>query len=207
VPILLDQQPLVLPAYLTDHSTLGDALKWVRTQLPPGHVVVRVERDGTVLEGQALTRVRKEALGNSTLVLSSAIQKDLALTMLGKLAALIEWLSPQHQQVASELEQGATQHGLERLANIVSAWQQIQVAYGNLARMLEISLAELPVREMTGESVLNEFCRQLGEMQTALAQKDFVLLSDILQYEMDGAVANWMALLEATLGIVEPVAA
>lgn len=207
VPILLDQQPLVLPSYLTAHSTLGDALKWVRTQLPPGHVVIRVERDGTLLEGTALTRVRKEALGGSTLVLSSAIQKDLALTMLGKLAALIEWLSPQHQQVAAELEQGATQHGLERLANIVSAWQQIQAAYGNLARMLDISLAELPVRELTGESVLNEFCRQLGEMQTALAQKDFVLLSDILQYEMDGAVSNWMALLESTLGIVEPVAA
>jgi hypothetical protein len=44
----------------------------------------------------------------------------------------------------------------------------------------------------------------LGEIQTALQNQDFVLLADILQYEMDGAVANWMALLEATLGVVEP---
>ena len=64
-------------------------------------------------------------------------------------------------------------------------------------------MRELPVREMNGEAVLEEFCRQLGEI-TALRNRDFVLLADILQYEMDGAMANWMALLEATLGVVEP---
>jgi hypothetical protein len=207
MPIFLDQQPLTLPPYLTTHSTLGDALKWIRTQLPTGYVVVSIQRDGKLLEGSSLVHAKRDALGDSTFLLASAIQKDLALTMLGKLAALIEWLAPQHKDVAGELERGSTHHGLERLANIVSAWQQIQAAYGNLARMLDISLSELPVRELTGEAVLNEFCRQLAEMQSALTQKDFVLLADILQYEMDGAVANWMALLEATLGIVEPVAA
>jgi len=30
-----------------------------------------------------------------------------------------------------------------------------------------------------------------------------VLLADILQYEMDSAVANWTGLLEAALGVVE----
>jgi hypothetical protein len=207
VPILLDQQPLALPTYLNDHSTLGDALKWVRTLLAPGHVVVKVQRDGKLLEGPALSRSRREPLGNSEIVLASAVQKDLSLTMLGKLAALIEWLAPQHKEVAGELERGSTQHALERLGNILSAWQQIQEAYGNLARMLEISLKDLRVTELDGEAVLNEFCQQLTEIQGALAQRDFVLLSDILQYEMDGAVANWMALLEATLGIVEPVPA
>ena len=207
MPILLDKQPLVLPNYLTDHSTLGDVLKWVRTVLPQGHVVVGVVRDGEVLEGAALTQSRRLPLGASEIVLTSGVQKDLALTLLGKLAALIEWLAPQHKEVAGELERGSTQHALERLGNILSAWQQIQEAYGNLSRMLEISLKELPVHELDGESILTEFVRQLSEIQQALEQRDFVLLSDILQYEMDGAVANWMALLESTLGIVEPVAA
>jgi hypothetical protein len=205
--IFLNKQPLTLPPYLTAHSTLGDTLKWVRTQLPAGYVVVAIDRDGKLLEGPDLVHAKKEPIGTSTITLTSAIQKDLALTMLGKLAALIEWLAPQHKNVASELERGATQHGLERLANIVSAWQQIQAAYGNLAKMLDLSLVDLPVREMTGEAVLAEFCRQLAEMQAALSQKDFVLLADILQYEMEGAVANWMALLEATLGVIEPVVA
>jgi len=206
VPILLDKQPLALPNYLTSHSTLSDVLKWVRTLLPAGHVIVKVEKDGEVLDGATLTQSRRLPLEDSEVSLTSGIQKDLALTMLGKLAALIEWLAPQHKEVAGELERGSTQHGLDRLGNILSAWQQIQEAYGNLARLLEISLKDLPVHEMNGESVLNEFVRQLSEIQGALEQRDFVLLSDILQYEMDGAVANWMALLESTLGIVEPVA-
>jgi hypothetical protein len=40
-------------------------------------------------------------------------------------------------------------------------------------------------------------------MHTALQNHDLVLLADILQYEMDGAVANWMNLLESTLALVE----
>jgi hypothetical protein len=157
-----------------------------------------------VLEGEKLAQARQNPLGDATLTLTTADQKELSLTMLGKLAALIEWLAPQHKEVAGELERGQTQHALDRLNGIISAWQQIQAAYGNLAKMLNLSLKDLAVREVNGEAVLEEFCRQLGEMQTALKNKDFVLLADILQYEMDGAEANWMGLLEATLEIVEP---
>jgi hypothetical protein len=128
---------------------------------------------------------------------------ELALTTLGKLAALIEWLSPQHADVAGMLERGETQRGLQRLEEITKAWQQIVAAYASLAKMLGITLKELPVHELDGEALLNEFGRQLAELQTALQKQDFVLLSDILQYEMDGVVANWMALLETTLGVVE----
>jgi hypothetical protein len=205
VPVILDQHPQNPPSYLTDHSTIGDYLKWARTLLPSGQTIIKIQLDDQLLEGTALTRARRDSLGKSTLSLTSTNQKELALTMLGKLAALIEWLSPQHRDVAGLLERGNTQAGLQRLQGILSAWQQIQSAYSNLAKMLGITLKDLPVHELNGEAVLNEFCRQLAEIQTALQNSDFVLLADILQYEMDGAIANWMSLLEATLGIVEPV--
>ena len=142
--------------------------------------------------------------------LSANPHKDLALTTIGKLAAIIEWLAPQHKETARLLEQGNTNAAMTRLAELISAWQQIQAAYANLAKLLEITMNNLPVRDLGhagGEIILNEFCSQLSEIQSALQNKDFVLLADILQYEMDGAVANWMALLESTLAIVEPQAA
>jgi hypothetical protein len=191
---------------LTEQSTIGECLKWAQGQLPAGRVLVKIQLGDTVLEGEALTQARREPLGGATLALTSAVQKELSLTMLGKLAALIDWLAPQHKDVAGMLERGQTQVALDRLKGILSAWQEIQSAYGNLAKMMELSLKELPVRELTGEAVLEEFCRQLAEVQTALHNRDFVLLADILQYEMDGAIANWMGLLEATLGVVEPEA-
>jgi hypothetical protein len=145
-------------------------------------------------------------------------QKDLALTTIGKLAALIEWLTPQHKSIATLLEQGNSALALARLGEVLSAWHQIQTAYGNLAKLVGITMNELRVHDgggagggawggVTGEIVLNEFCNQLSEMQTSLKNHDLVLLADILQYEMDGAAANWMSLLEATLAIVEPQSA
>ncbi|HEY4330153.1 MAG TPA: hypothetical protein VGN88_10495 [Phycisphaerae bacterium] len=205
MPVILDKKRQAVPVELTQESTVGDYLKWIGTMVPEGRVLVRIQVDGAILEGRALTEVRGREMGESTLMLTTGDQKELSLTMLGKLAALIEWLTPQHREVASMLEQGNTQPALERLAGILSAWQEIQSAYGNLAKMLKLSLKELPVREVTGEAVLEEFCKHLGEIQSALTNKDFVLLSDILQYEMEGAIASWMGLLEATLGVVEPV--
>jgi hypothetical protein len=205
--ILLDGHRHKLPGAFDDRSALGDILEWARTRLPTGRVIVSVKRDGVVLQGPALTDVRRDPVGDFAMELTSADRKELSLTMLGKLAALIEWLAPQHRQVASLLEQGNTPLALHRLQSVLAAWQQIQAAYGNLAKMLELSVKKLRVNELNGEAALDEFCRQLEEIQGALTNQDFVLLADILQYEMDGAVANWMALLEATLGVVEPVPA
>jgi hypothetical protein len=207
MPVLLDNEPQHLPTNLTNKATVEQLLKWAGARVHKGRVLVKIQLGQEVLEGPALARARTEPLGTATLALTTADQKELSLTMLGKLAALIEWLTPQHKEVALLLERGQTQHALERLGQILSAWSQIQEAYGKLAKMLDLSLKDLTVREMNGETVLDEFCRQLGEIRTALEGKDFVLLADILQYEMEGAIANWMALLEATLGLVEPMAA
>jgi hypothetical protein len=204
MPVLLDHKVQAFSEGLTAKDAVGDFLKWAGSRVPKGRVLTRIQLGDDVLEGPALAHARRLPLGGATLALTTANEKELSLTLLGKLAALIEWLAPQHKEVAGDLERGQTQRALDRLGGIVSAWEQIQAAYGNLAKMLNLSLHDLPVREMNGEAVLEEFCRQLGEMQMALKNQDFVLLADILQYEMDGAIANWMALLEATLGVVEP---
>jgi hypothetical protein len=207
MPFLLDGLPLTPAAHLKESSTIAEYLKWADSLLPQGRVMIRIELDGVVLEGPTLAHARRDSLGSATLSLITGEIKEISLTLLGKLAALIEWLSPQHRAVAEMLERGQIQQALERLQGILSAWQQIQAAYGNLAKMLGLSLKELPVHDLSGEAVIEEFCKQLGEIQNALASQDFVLLADILQYEMDGAIANWMSLLEATLGVVEPVPA
>lgn len=207
MPFLLDHKRPAIPGYLTEDSTLGDFLKWAQTQLPEGRVVTQVRLDEQILEGPALHAARRNPLASSTLALTTADRKELSLTTLGKLAALIQWLAPQHQQIASALERGEISAGLQRLQGVISAWQQIQSAYANLAKLLLLDLSELPVREITGEAALQDFCHQLGEIQTALQNRDFVLLADILQYEMDGARETWMALLQSTLGVVDPAAA
>src|SRR3954471_19219535 len=103
--ILLDKSPVNASPFPKD-VTLHDALAILQSQLPEGRIVIKVEVDGQSLDGPALTRERSTALGSRSLSVATADQKDLSLTMLGKLAALIDWLAPQHKQVASLLEQG-----------------------------------------------------------------------------------------------------
>ena len=203
MPILLDQAP----ATISSNSTLAEAVAWAQAQVPAGRVITHLELDGEPLNGSAVNN--SCPLGSRTLSIVTRSRNDLALTTIGKLAAMIEWLSPQHKDVARMLEQGNSATALARLGEILSAWQQIQGTYAGLAKLLGITMSELTVRDLGsrgGEIVLNEFCNQLSEMHSALKTQDLVLLADILQYEMDGAVANWMALLEATLAIVEPCA-
>jgi hypothetical protein len=205
MPFLLDQAPA--RSNLSRTATVGDALAWAAKKLPAGRIITRIELDGETLEGPKLAKARPTVIAERTLALTTLSQKDLALTTIGKLAALIEWLSPQHKAAASLLEKGNPTQALEQLNQIFSAWQQIQAAYAGLAKLLGVTLKEIPVQHLTGEHVMNEFCAQLTEMHTALQNHDMVLLADILQYEMDGAVTNWMSLLTSTLALVEaPVA-
>ena len=201
----IDNSP-VTPA-LPGDFTLADALAWATAQLPPGRVITKIELDGLPLEGLALANARPKTVGGRTLSVGTANRKELSLSMLGRMAAMVEWVTPQHKEVAALLEKGDSAPAFEKLGRIFASWQQIHDAYASLAKLNGITLGDLPVRELTGEAVLNEFCRQLAEMQTALQNRDLVLLADILQYEMDGAAANWMSLLESTLGVVEPQAA
>ncbi|MGN6370383.1 MAG: hypothetical protein ACTHN5_19180 [Phycisphaerae bacterium] len=192
---------------LPDNHTLAQAIAWAQSQLPEGKIITKIELDGLPLEGESLANARPHPVGGRKLSLGTADRKELSLSMLGRLYAMVEWLTPQHKEVAALLEQGNQAAAFEKLARVFSMWQQVQAAYAGLAKLNNITLGQLSVRELTGEAVLNEFCHQLGEMQSALRNRDLVLLADILQYEMDGAAANWVSLLESTLAVVEPAAA
>lgn len=199
--ILLDN--VALEPHLSPTATLAEALAWTQRQLPPGKVLTNIQLDGSPLDGAALAEARPTLLGKRSLTITSADQKELSFSMLGRLAALIEWLAPQHKQVAALLEKGDQTSAFEGLSRIFSTWQNIQSGYAGLAKMNCITLVELHVRNTNGETVLTQFCAHLSEMQGALQKHDFVLLADILQYEMDGAVADWMSLLESTLAAID----
>jgi len=199
--ILLDSQPA---SDLAESATLPDAIQWANSHLKDtGKVIIKVELDGVALEGPALAD--PTPLQNRRLNISTADQKELAHAMIGKLAALVEYLGTRHHSIAALLEQGQAPKALEQLAGVLSAWQQIQQGYTNLHKMINIDLDALPVGELSAFEVAEDFCRQLREIENALHNQDMVLLADILQYEMDAAITNWTNLLAATLGVVDGV--
>lgn len=202
--ILLNEQPI--QPDLGSDCTLGALLDWVQAHIQTsGSIIVRVEIDGQPLDGPALTGSQNLQIGGRRVGVSTADQKDLAHTMIGKLAALVEYLGQRQHDIARLLEQGQSAQALTKLGDLLNAWQQVQQAFGSLTQMLRMDLDRQMVGDRPAKSLINDFRGHLEEIQQALQNQDMVLLGDVLQYEMDAAIRNWNDLLATTLGIVDGV--
>ena len=179
-----------------------------QSQLPDGKIITKIELEGLPLEGEALATARPQPVGGRKLALCTSDRKELSLSMLGRLYAMVEWLTPQHKEVAALLEQGNQAAAFEKLGRVFSMWQQVQSAYSSLAKLNDIVLSKLPVRELTGEAVLNEFWGQLGEDCKPPSRTATSSPRRYSWHTRDGRrAANWVSLLESTLAVVEPEAA
>ena len=69
-------------------------------------IITKVELDGLSLEGDALNAARPQPVGGRKLSLGTSSRKELSLSMLGRLYAMVQWVTPQHKEVAALLEQG-----------------------------------------------------------------------------------------------------
>lgn len=204
--IILDEQ--ALDTQTGPLNTLADALDLAQTRMNgTGRIIVKVEVDGQELSGQEISNGATYSIVDRSVKLATADQKQLSLTLLGKMHALIEFLGQQHQQVAVSIEKGQQAVAFKQLTEVLNAWQQVHMAYTGLINMLKLDLATMMIGERSGQDVMQQFSQQLREIAEALQKKDMVLLGDILQYEMDNAIQNWNELLAATLGAVDPDAA
>ncbi len=186
-------------------ATLADALNWAQDHMSgSGRIIVKVVVDGQELSGQEISQGASFSIQDRSVQFETANQKDLSLKLLGKMHALIQFLAAQHQSIAGNLEKGQQAIAMKQLGEVLTAWQQVHMAYSGLINMLKIDLSLLAVGERSGESLVQDFSNQLREISNALKNKDMVLLGDILQYEMDGAIQNWNLLLAATLAVVDP---
>jgi hypothetical protein len=202
--ITVDQEPC--QPVLLETATLGDAMAWLQEKLATtGKVVIKVEMDGKSLEGPDLTNARGTPIAERLVAFSTTDSRVLARVMIAKLAALIEFLAGQHGEVAKLFEQNETANALQRLSGVIASWGQVHEAFSGMVTMLKIDLKEMKVGEFPASDLLADFAGQLKSMQEALQNQDMVLLADILQYEMDGAIATWVGLLEATLARLEPL--
>jgi hypothetical protein len=204
--IMLDEQTIDAPS--APLNTLADALDLAQGKISgTGRIIVTVHVDGEELSGQQISNGSSFSIVDRTVRLGTADQKQLSLTLLGKIHALVEFLGRQQIDVAGAIEKGQQAVALKQLAEVLGAWQQIHAAYSGLVNMSRLDLAALQVGQRSGQEVIQQFSQQLREIADALSNKDMVMLADILQYEMDSAIQNWNDLLAATLGAIDPDAA
>ena len=61
MPIVVDHSPAKTKQ--PDNATIDDAIASVNSHLPPGRVIVKIELDGDLLNGQSLEKSARHAAG------------------------------------------------------------------------------------------------------------------------------------------------
>jgi hypothetical protein len=80
---------------------------------------------------------------------------------------------------------------MEKLSGCFSTWQHAQESVLKTAQLLRLDLAAVRADGQPLTSMVREFADQLRQIKSALENRDFVQLNDILTYEAPQSTARW----------------
>ena len=86
---------------------------------------------------------------------------------------------------------------MEKLSGCFTTWQHAQESVLKTAQILRLDLSTLIVDGLSLTDLLAEFTAQLRDIKSALENRDFVHLNDILRYEATLTSQQWRTALQA----------
>jgi hypothetical protein len=93
------------------------------------------------------------------------------------------------------LIEGRIIESVQRLADSLTIWQQIHEAVSKSIQMLDLDPQMITVGDQSLVVALRGPKDMLLQVKEALEAKDYVMLADVLQYEIEPAVNTWRAIL------------
>jgi len=166
-----------------------------------GRAVVSIQCDGQEVGAEALTAALSKPLNEFQRVeLTSAPAKEVAEAVLNQAGALVAETERNHSDIVELLNEGNTVRGMELLGGSFRLWQQAHDAVTQAVRLGRIQLDQVEVEGVSSVEIINGLKDKLGQIKDALEARDYVMLADILQYELGQTVQSWIALINRLRG-------
>ncbi|GMW03463.1 MAG: hypothetical protein AMXMBFR84_45970 [Candidatus Hydrogenedentota bacterium] len=162
-------------------SVLEGLTKFLRTQ---GRAVVAVSIDGKSLNPSALAEHIDVPGEVKVLQVSSASIAEMADNTLNELHEALTSLPAACRDLAAVFQGASPEDGFDPFANLASIWGDIKKRENTVIGVLDLSLDTLTLQGSTLASLHNKLNEQLCEAEQALKANDFVLLGDLLEYEL-----------------------
>jgi hypothetical protein len=197
--IYLDDEPAKLKG-----SCLAEILAAATDGLAgDGRVVVEVQLNGKVLNGDELGEHRDTLLDDAELRLTSADPRALAVSTLLQVRDVLPHAGELHEQAAEKFQQDNPTEALKYVAEAIEVWMQVQEAVLGSAGILSLSLDEVKVdgEPMTGFT--EELIGKLHGLKDLITAGDTVGMADALAYEWPPLVGRWEALIDQLIKTVE----
>jgi hypothetical protein len=180
-------------------QTLGQLIAHLQKD---NRLVVHVLVDGEEPDLSQMGTVRKIPLSEHTLFVETADPRQLALQALSEVDAQLDEADRLRGEASDLIVQGQNQRAMEKLSGCFSTWQNAQESVLKTAQLLRLDLSTLradghPLTEMVGG-----FADQLRQIKSALEERDFVLLNDILTYEAPETTGRWRSAVQSLKSVV-----
>lgn len=186
--VTVDRQPI--PAEELGLHTLGQLIAHLQKD---NRLVVHVLIDGEEPDLAQMPSVRKVPLNQHTLFIETADPRELAMQALGEVEAQLAEADRLRTEASDLIVKSQHQKAMEKLSGCFSTWQHAQESVIKTAQLLRLELAAVRVVDRPLTEMVSEFATQLRQIKSALENRDFVLLNDILTYEAAQTTTNWLA--------------
>jgi hypothetical protein len=129
----------------------------------------------------------------------SALPQALTREVLLHARALVTEAAPLCQQAGQLISAGQTARAMDMLGSCFGVWSQVQESMARSAELLGLDLSKLQIQGKGANVLLDEFAAQLRAVKESLENRDYVQLSDILQYELQDVAPRWQGLIDELL--------
>ena len=174
-------------------DTVGQVLTHVQR---PDRLVVNLLIDGREPDLNQMALVRRSPLLGRTVYIETAAPRRMALDVLDDVQGQLEAVDAFRADAADLLGQDKVARAMEKLGLCLTAWQAAHESVAKTAKLLRIDLDRLRVDGGSAAAALAAFTDQLRQARQCLVDRDYVCLTDLLRYEMDGATDRWVELLD-----------
>ena len=200
--VTVDREPLAVADL--GFSTVGQVLSHL--QRDNNRLVVQVLIDGQEPDSTALAALRQRPLEGHTVYIETADPRKLALEVIEDVCEQL-WEADRLKNDAAELlQKNLVARALEQLGSCIRIWQHAQDCVTKTAELLRIDLATISMDEQPLPVVLEAFAGQLRSIKSALEQRDFVILGDVLLYETTQTTDDWLSALGSLRGAINALA-
>ena len=195
--VYVDEQPF--ETKLESEGIIDDLVEEVRASLVGTDLLVMgIRADGLDIAGddygETLTKPL-ESFGRYDFTIADP--QRVVCSALLECQDLLAAASTKRAEAVDLFTKGASNDGIRVLGDCCRNWHRVHQAICHAIGLLKIDPDSLMIAGKPVAAVMEEALSQLGQIREALVARDFVLISDVLQYEFDAIVANWRGAIDA----------
>jgi len=179
--------------------TVGEVLSHLRKD---NRLITTLLIDGHQPDLDRIGLIRQSPLSGHMVYIETAEPRKMALDVLSEVQQQLCETDQIRLEAVELFQQNQPERAMEKLGRCFGIWQVAQESMLKIARLLRLDLQTVFVNRRPLTDVLLEFANQLRQIKTALENRDFVTLSDILTYEAPQTSHHWRDVLDAIRDVI-----